>query len=79
MFLHVPSFHFNLINLSTLLHDNDCSAHNCFLQACSQDLMIRMCDLYLCSVKIGHNEIKRQKTSKETFCLKKINKIQKNR
>lgn len=32
--LHVPSFHFNLISVSTLLRDNDCSAHffpdNCF-------------------------------------------------
>lgn len=49
-FLHIPSFHFNLINVSTLLCDNDCSAHffldNCFLQACSQDLMIGKGELH---------------------------------
>ena len=48
--LHVPTFHFNLISVSTLLRDNGCSAHffpdNCFLQACSQDLMIGKGDLH---------------------------------
>ena len=48
--LHVPSFHFNLISVSTLLRDNDCSAHffpdNCFLQPCSRDLMIEKSDLH---------------------------------
>lgn len=42
--LHVPSFQFNLISVSSLLCDNNCSAHfyptHCFFQDVSQDLMI---------------------------------------
>lgn len=48
--LHVPSFHFNLISVSTLLHDNQCSAHfyiiYCYLQEFSQGLMIRSSNLH---------------------------------
>jgi len=42
--LHVPSFHFNLVSVHSLLVQNNCSAHffpaYCYLQDVSQGLMI---------------------------------------
>lgn len=47
--LHVPSFHFNLISVSSLLKNNQCSAHfysdSCFIQEHIQGLMIGKCIL----------------------------------
>ena len=48
--LYVPTFYFNLVSVSSLLRDNKCSAHfyhdTCFIQACSQDLMIGKGELH---------------------------------
>ena len=48
--LHVPSFHFNLISVHSLLHRNNCSAYffldYCFLQDRSQASMIGKGDVF---------------------------------
>ncbi|CAA7032144.1 unnamed protein product [Microthlaspi erraticum] len=61
--LHVPSFQFNLISVSSLLKDNNCSAHfyidHCLIQESIQGLMIGkgllMNNLYILDTRVNAN------------------------